>query len=136
MIELWLTVYGVITPLPEGWGICLTCEALISQVGLEQPPQERGLEEYPPEWREDFRRFSETMLALSERFGSSVQFLIWDPRSLQGLIKAIRFGVRRYPAFVVNQAEKIVGLDFPRLEQALLSAGGRIDQEQFIIPQL
>ena len=126
----------VFTPLPEGWGFCLSCETLIAQAGMDKTPQERGLDEYPPEWQADFRRFSETLITLSGRFGSSVQFLIWDPRSFQGLFRAIRFGVHRYPTFVVERGVKIVGLDVSRLEQALLVAGGSIMQEQFIAPQL
>ena len=113
----------VITPLPEGWGICLTCEALIAQVEMGQAPCDRGLEEYPPEWQADFRRFSELIFDLSQRYGDSVSIRIWDPRSFQGLIKAIRYGAHRYPTFVVDGRQKIVGLEAARLDQALQSAG-------------
>jgi hypothetical protein len=75
-------------------------------------------------------------LHLSARFGDSVQFRIWDPRSLQGLIKAIRFGVHRYPTFVLEKHLKIVGLEVAPLEQALLTAGATLSQEQWSTPPL
>jgi hypothetical protein len=59
----------VISPLPEGWGICLTCEAMMARANLGKAPYERGLEEYPAEWREDFQRLSALILDLAARYG-------------------------------------------------------------------
>ncbi|MCJ7433082.1 MAG: hypothetical protein MUO77_06300 [Anaerolineales bacterium] len=113
----------VITPLPEGWGICLSCEALIAQAEMDKAPHERGLDEYPPEWQADFQHFSDAILELSLRYEDSVMIRIWDPRSLQGLFKAIRYSVHHYPTFVVDGRRKVVGLDMLQLEQTLQEAG-------------
>ncbi|PJH74389.1 MAG: hypothetical protein CO064_12300 [Anaerolineae bacterium CG_4_9_14_0_8_um_filter_58_9] len=124
----------VITTLPEGWGICLTCEALIAQAKMDKAPHERGLDEYPPEWQADFRRFSKMIFDLSQRYGDSVMIRIWDPRSLQGLVKAIRYGVHRYPTFVVGGGKKVVGLDMPQLEQTLQAAGAVVQSTHIVAP--
>lgn len=113
----------VISPLPEGWGICLTCEAMMARANLGKAPYERGLEEYPAEWREDFQRLSALILNLAARYGDRILIRIWDPRSLQGMFKSIRYGVRRYPTFVVKGHEKVTGLDATLLEQVLRSQG-------------
>jgi len=113
----------VISPLPEGWGICLTCEAMMARANLGKAPYERGLEEYPAEWREDFQRLSALILNLAARYGDRILIRIWDPRSLQGMFKSIRHGVRRYPTFVVKGHEKVTGLDAALLEQVLRSQG-------------
>jgi hypothetical protein len=113
----------VIVPLPEGWGICLSCEMLMARANLDKAPAERGLEEYPPEWQEDFHRLSDLVLDLAARYGNDVLIRIWDPRSLQGLLRSIRHGVRRYPTFVVA-GHKISGWDTARLEQTLAEALG------------
>ena len=118
----------VIMPLPEGWGICLSCEMMIAQADFYKAPSDRGLDEYPPDWQDDFQRFSDTIFDLSLRYGDSVRFHIWDPRSLQGLIKAIQFGAHRYPTFIAG-GKKIVGLDPQQLEQALQSAGAVVQTE-------
>jgi len=122
----------VITPLPEGWGICLTCEALIAQAKMDKAPHERDLDEYPPEWQADYQRFSDVILDLSLRYGDSVMIRIWDPRSLQGLFKAIRYGVHRYPTFIVNRHKKVVGLDTSKLNESLQAAGAVVHPNQFI----
>ncbi|MDO9348599.1 MAG: hypothetical protein Q7T47_04875 [Anaerolineales bacterium] len=113
----------VISPLPEGWGICLTCEAMMARANMGKAPYARGLEEYPPDWQEDFQRLSALILDLAARYGENILIRIWDPRSLQGMFKAIRYGVRRYPTFIVEGQKKIAGWDAAAIEQALLATG-------------
>jgi len=112
----------VFFPVPEGWGMCTSCEVMMSQASLGQAPQERGLEEYPPEWQEDFRKFSSILINLSDRYASHILIHIWDPRSIQGMWKSIRHGVRRYPTFVVDGQHKYIGWDTVQLEQYIQSA--------------
>lgn len=114
----------VISPLPEGWGICLSCEMLMARANLDQAPHERGLDEYPPEWQEEFQRLSDVVMGLSTRYQDSILIQIWDPRSLQGLMKSIRYWVRRYPTFIVDGQNKITGWDVEQLEQYIVTAGG------------
>ena len=114
----------VISPLPEGWGICLSCEMLMARANLDQAPHERGLDEYPPEWQEEFQRLSDVVMGLSNRYQDSILIQIWDPRSLQGLMKSIRYWVRRYPSFIVEGQNKVTGWDVEQLEQYIVTAGG------------
>ncbi|MCX6035457.1 MAG: hypothetical protein NTV38_10870 [Chloroflexi bacterium] len=111
----------VISPLPEGWGICLTCEAMMERANLGKALCEGGLEEYPDEWREDFQRLSDLVLELAARHGENILIRIWDPRSLQGMFMSIRYGVHRYPTFVINRHKKVTGLDAALLDQILRS---------------
>jgi hypothetical protein len=113
------TLLDVIYPLPEGWGICLSCEMLMARANLDKAPHERGLEEYPPEWQEEFERLSSLIMDLSARYPENLLIRIWDPRSLQGLWKSIRYGVRRYPTFIVNGRTKLAGWDYNQLEQEI-----------------
>jgi hypothetical protein len=113
----------VISPLPEGWGICLSCEMLMAHANLDQAPHERGLDEYPPEWQEEFQRLSDVVMSLSTRYQDSILIRIWDPRSLQGLMKSIRYWVRRYPTFIVEGREKVTGWDVEQLEHHIVAAG-------------
>ena len=121
----------VITPLPEGWGICVTCEMLIADADIDKPPHERGLDEYPAEWQEEFQRFSDLVLDLSARYDDTVLIRIFDPRSLQGLWKSIRYGVRRYPTFIINGKKKVAGWDVNQIDTALQAAGAH---SQLAIP--
>jgi len=123
----------VIMPLPEGWGVCLFCEMLAAQAGMDKGPHERGLDEYPSEWLAEFRHFSEVMFDLSLRYGDTVIFRIFDPRSLQGLFKAIRYGIHRYPAFIIKGSRKFIGMDTPPLEQALQASGAVVQNGSSVV---
>lgn len=113
----------VIAPVPEGWGLCQSCEVLLASANLDQAPPARGLEELPPEWQADFQRLSALIYALADQYRDSVMIRVYDPRSLLGLIKAVRYGARRYPTFVVAGCHKVVGWDDAALAQALAKAG-------------
>jgi hypothetical protein len=94
---------------------------LMARASLDKAPRERTLDEFPSEWQEDFRRLSALILDLATRYGDRLLIRLWDPRSLQGLFKSIRYGVRRYPTFVVA-GRKVAGWDVAQVEQALAMA--------------
>lgn len=113
----------VFYPVPEGWGLCQACEVLLARADLGQAPPERGMEELPPEWQADFHRLSALIFGLADRYRGQIVIRVHDPRSLRGLAKAVRHGVRRYPTFVVAGHTKVAGWDEAALQQALLAAG-------------
>ena len=102
--------------------MCAACEVMIGQADLEPSPQDRGLDEYPPDWQEDLQRLSSIIYTLADRYQDRVRIRIWDPRSFQGLLKSIRYRVRRYPTFIVNGRDKSVGWDSDTLEQKVKEA--------------
>ena len=113
----------VIAILPEEWRFCLSCEAVMSQANFAEASHARGLDDYPVEWQEQFTRLAEVIFDLARRYNNCVYFQLFDPHSIQGLVKSIRYKVRRYPTFILNGREKVVGLDAQQLEQALIAAG-------------
>jgi hypothetical protein len=114
----------VLTPMPEGWGMCQTCELFISQAGMNDAPDQRINDSFPQEWQEEFKKTSHFILDMAEKFGSSIQMILYDPRSLQGIIKAIRFRVHRYPAFIINNKTRYIGVDPEEIEKKIINAGG------------
>ncbi len=120
-------------PLPEGWGFCSACEMLAAQAELDREPSERGLDDYPSEWQEQFRQFSQLLFGLSLRYGASAIFRIFDPRSFQGLLKAIRHNVHHYPAFIVEGSLKFAGADLGPLQKALENAGAMVEADTTIV---
>ena len=89
-----------------------------------------GLDEYPLDWQEDFQRLSDTVLNLSARYADSVMLRIYDPRSLQGMIKSLRYGIRRYPTFIVEGKQKVSGWNIGSLEEILLAKGAQVNEFQ------
>lgn len=74
---------------------------------------------YPPEVLEAFDRLMSWIYELTDRFGPRLQVRVVDPQSPEGLWKCLRYGVHRYPAFVVQGRRKVVGWDPEAVEQAL-----------------
>ena len=110
----------------EGYGLCSTCELLFTEAELDSGPVERGLDEYPPDWVEDYRRLSVWLADLSVRYGERILIKVVDTQSPEGFFKCLRFWVRRYPAFIVEGQKRLVGWDREALEtilQAQMVAG-------------
>jgi hypothetical protein len=109
--------------LPEGLGLCTTCEAFLSQAGLDGNRPDRAMESLPQEWRAEYTRLSDLVLEVSNRFGDGIRIRIIDPRSLQGMGITIRHRVKRYPAFIIAGRKTIYGISRSALEEALSEAG-------------
>lgn len=110
----------VIAPVLEGYGLCTTCELLFNAVALDNKPVERGLDEYPSEWVEDYERLSVWLASLSVRYGARLLIKVIDPQSLKGFFKCLRYRVREYPTFIVK-GQKLLGWDREALETILQS---------------
>ncbi len=112
----------VIAPMPQGPDLCSSCELILSEAGMGRDPAERALAEYPPEWQADVRRLREWVYDLAGRYGERLLIQVIDPQSPAGLLKSLRYRVRRYPTFIVAGKKKVVGWEREQLERALASA--------------
>jgi len=104
----------VIAPILESYGLCVTCQALIQQAGLD-----REMEDYPPEWKEDFRRLVEWVLELNRLYGDRLHIRLVDPRSLPGFFKCLRYRVTRYPSFIIEGRRYYVGWNKEALKETI-----------------
>jgi hypothetical protein len=112
----------VIAPVLQGLGICTSCELVLSEGGVGRHPAERALDEYPHEWQDDYQRLTDWVYDLTGRYGDQIQIRVIDPQSPEGLLKSLRYRVRRYPTFVIKGKTKVVGWERGQLETALASA--------------
>lgn len=111
----------VIAPIPTAMRLCVPCEQAVGS-GLGTQAQEEMVQGYPPEFLEEFGRLMSWIDALTARFGRSLQVRVVDPQSPEGLWKCLRYGVHRYPAFIVQRKRKVVGWRPKAVEQALEEA--------------
>jgi len=111
----------VIAPTFQGLGICTACELVMAEGEVGERPAERALDEYPQEWQEECRRLTEWVYDLAGRYGDQIRIKVIDPQSPEGLLKSLRYRVRRYPTFVV-EGKKVVGWERERLEAAVAAA--------------
>jgi hypothetical protein len=109
----------VIAPTFQGLGICSACELVMAEAKVGERPTERALDEYPLEWQEDWRRLTEWVYDLADRYGDRISIKVIDPQSPEGLFKSLRYRVRRYPTWVVAGKIRVVGWDREALNAAL-----------------
>jgi len=112
----------VIAPSLQGLGICTSCELVLSEAGVGESPHERDLREYPQEWQDDCRRLADWVYDLAGRYGDRILIKVLDPQSPAGILKSLRYRVRRYPTFIVDGKRKVVGWEQQQLQAALACA--------------
>ncbi len=89
---------------------CSHCQVFIDGSGVGGQVKRADLEAYPQEFMAEWQRLSDWILALAARYPGQLQIKITDAQSPQGLWKALRHGVRKYPTFIV-EGEKYHGWD-------------------------
>lgn len=92
---------------------CQHCEVIWHQVGAGQAVhQEQLASSIPQDLLNEYAALSAWVRATVETYCGRVVFKIIDAASLEGLLKALRYNARRYPAFIVDGKEKYIGTDF------------------------
>jgi hypothetical protein len=112
----------VIAPTFQGLRICSSCELVLSEAGVGEHPAERDLGEYPKEWQDDYRRLTDWVYDLAGRYDEQISIKVIDPQSAEGLLKSLRYRVRRCPTWLVNGRGRVVGWDRQALDAALQRA--------------
>ena len=67
---------------------------------------------------------------LADYYGERLAIKVIDPQSPEGLLKSLRYRIRRYPTFVIDGKDKVVGWQQEQLKTALnsrLSSGSDCD---------
>jgi len=77
------------------------------------------LGEYPQDLLEEHQQLSTLVVELINRFREGIIIHVIDPQSLSGIFKSIKYRVRKYPAFIINGKELILGWDRAALDSAI-----------------
>ncbi len=112
----------IIAYAPTQFYHCTHCEVLFKEAEVE------GVKKFhadaletsmPPEMMEEYRNLSDWVLNSVERYGGRVVFKVIDAASMEGVLRSVRYGVRKYPAVIVNSKEKQIGADFTKAESLI-----------------
>jgi hypothetical protein len=100
---------------------CQHCELVWNQVGLgarvHQEQRRSGL--LPADLEAEYAAVSDWAYDAAGRYGDRLSIKVVDAASLEGVVKALRHRVRRFPAFVVGGQKLAAGFDRERLDAAL-----------------
>ena len=109
----------IIAYAPTQYFHCQHCELVWKGADVEGvkafhlDAQETSL---PPEMMAEYRSLSHWVLQTVGRYGGRVVFKVIDAASIEGLLKSLRYGARRYPAFVIAGKEKLISTDLRQVE--------------------
>lgn len=93
---------------------CSHCQVFLDGVGVGQKIHQSDLDSFPDDWMDEWRRLSDLIYNITERYAGKLVIKITDAQSLDALWKAIRFGVRKYPTFLIGR-DKYQGLEEQRV---------------------
>jgi hypothetical protein len=109
----------VIAYAPTQFYHCMHCEVLFQEAdvkGVKKFHADTLETSMPADMMQDYRNLSDWILNSVERFGGRVVFKVIDAASMEGLLKSVRYGVRKYPAVVIDGKTKQTGADFQKAE--------------------
>ncbi|MBI4790334.1 MAG: hypothetical protein HY782_25150 [Chloroflexi bacterium] len=109
----------VIAYAPTQYFHCQHCEVVWKQADIssvEKFHKEAVESSIPPEMMKEYQAVSDWVIEAVERFGGRVVFKVIDAASMEGLLKSVRYGVRKYPAVIVDGKAKHTGADFKQAE--------------------
>ena len=112
----------VIAYAPTQFFHCTHCEVLFQEAeveGVKKFHADAVETSMPPDMMQEYHNLSDWVLNAVERYNGRVVFKIIDAASIEGLLKSVRYGVRNYPAVIVNGKAKQTGVDFSRAESLI-----------------
>ena len=106
----------VIAYAPTVFSHCQHCEVTFQEMGIgERLRRQEAAEALPDDLGREYQALSDWVRQVVERHGPRVHIKVIDAASIEGFLKSLRYGVRRYPAVIVGGKEKRVGTDFESL---------------------
>jgi hypothetical protein len=119
--------------VPTGFYHCTHCEVTWRELGIGQKVHREQLDAgLPDDLAQEYRRLSAWVSAVLDRYGADVVVRVVDPASLEGFYKSLRYGVRRYPAIVIDGRKKVIGGDYEQATALLaeqVAAGASAGQK-------
>lgn len=119
------TQVEILAYAPTEFYHCQHCEIVWGQIGFGQKLHaEERKTALPDDLQAEYAAISDWVREAFDRYGERLTVRVTDAASLQGFFRAIRYRAHRFPAFIIDGRERIVGFDRQRLDAALRSRLG------------
>ena len=109
----------IIAYAPTQYFHCQHCELVWNQAqvdGVKKFHDDAVESSIPPEMMQEYQALSDWVLKTVKHYNGRVTFRVVDAASVEGVWKVLRYGVRKYPAFVIAGKDKLTGSDFAQVE--------------------
>jgi hypothetical protein len=110
----------IIAYAPTAYFYCQSCEFVWQQSGMGQKAHaEQMANNLPDDVMDDYRHLSDWIIALVKKHGQHLVVRVTDAASIHGFLASLRYGVRRYPAVIIDGQHKLSPADFGLAEAAI-----------------
>jgi len=97
----------IIAYAPTTFYHCTHCEVAWTQAGGSNRIHTEQVENsLPPDLAQEYQRISDWVRNLFRNHCDQVVVKVIDAASLEGFIKSLRYGTRRYPAIIVDRTQR------------------------------
>lgn len=108
----------VLAYAPTAFYHCQHCELTFQEVGVGQRIREEQLAvALPEDLLRDYQALSDWVRAVTDYYCGRVVVKVIDAASVEGFWKSLRYGVRRYPAVIVEGKETCRGTDWATIRR-------------------
>jgi hypothetical protein len=105
----------VIAYAPAAFFHCVPCELIWQQSTVRTKDRAEQLAgSLPDDLRDQYQQLSDWVHRMRAAHGPRLTFRILDAASIAGFVTAVRYGVRQFPAVIVDGKERSVGAQFER----------------------
>jgi hypothetical protein len=113
-------VLEVLAPMLSAEEIaCHSCRLVFGDLGIRKSHLDACVNEYPEDWKEAVLHLSQWLREISGLYQHRIRIRVIDALSPLGLWKQIRYGLRRFPAFIIDGQCTFAGWDAGRLESLI-----------------
>lgn len=112
----------IIAYAPTQYYTCQHCEVVWNEAEITSVKKfhdDATQSSVPPDIMREYNAVSDWVIDAVEKYGGRVVFKVIDATSVEGLLKSVRYGVRRYPAVIVGGQDKYVGTDFSEAQTSI-----------------
>jgi hypothetical protein len=110
----------VLAYAPTAFFHCTHCEVVFRHVGLgPKIHAEQEAAAFPDDLRQEYALLSDWIRRLVARYGGRVEIKVVDAASLEGFWKALRYGVRRFPALITGGRAYVIDGDLAHAEEVI-----------------
>jgi hypothetical protein len=105
----------VVAYAPVAFFHCIHCEFVWRTSAARTEDRREPLDSSLPEdLRQLYQQLSDWVRRMVALHDGRLRFRIIDAVSIEGWLKSLRYGIRRYPAVIVDGHEKSIGSEFER----------------------
>jgi hypothetical protein len=95
---------------------CRGCGFIFDSLGLKSKYRNACTKEYPDDWKQAIGYLSQWLQEISSLYRHRIRIQVIDAQTPVGLWKQIRYGLFRFPAFIVDKKRTYIGWDSQQLE--------------------